>query len=107
MKARQILEKLVRHLYRQHRPTLPQKALLFEMIRDLTGQANRPAVLPRRIGHYLETIRVLGNLEVHADSAQGQGASGSALSQDDVELSLLMMVNVIEWYLVEHEQSAA
>ena len=107
VKARQILEKIVRRLYRRHRPTLPQKALLFEMIRDLTGQANRPAVLPRRIGHYLETIRVLGNLEVHADSAQGQGASASALSQDDVELSLLMMVNVIEWYLLEHEQSAA
>jgi len=106
VKARQILEKIVKQLYRQHRPTLPQKALLFEMIRDLTGQANRPAVLPRRIGHYLETIRVLGNLEVHADSAQGQGASGAALSQDDVELSLLMMVNVIEWYLLEHEQSA-
>ena len=106
VKARQILEKIVRRLYRQHRPTLPQKALLFEMIRDLTGQANRPAVLPRRIGHYLETIRVLGNLEVHADSAQGQGARGAALSQDDVELSLLMMVNVIEWYLLEHEQSA-
>src|SRR5436190_123587 len=107
VKARQILEKIMRRLYRRHRPTLPQKALLFEMIRDLTGQANRPAVLPRRIGHYLETIRVLGNLEVHADSAQGQGASASALSQDDVELSLLMMVNVIEWYLLEHEQSAA
>ncbi|HEY2966930.1 MAG TPA: DUF4145 domain-containing protein [Casimicrobiaceae bacterium] len=107
VKARQILEKIVRRLYRRHRPTLPQKALLFEMIRDLTGQANRPAVLPRRIGHYLETIRVLGNLEAHADSAQaGQGASGAALSQDDVELSLLMMVNVIEWYLLEHEQSA-
>jgi hypothetical protein len=107
VKARQILEKIVKQLYRQHRPTLPQKALLFEMIRDLTGQANRPAVLPRRIGHYLETIRVLGNLEVHVDSAEeGKAASGAALSRDDVELSLLMMVNVIEWYLLEHEQAA-
>ena len=69
VKARQILEKIVRRLYRRHRPTLPQKALLFEMIRDLTGQANRPAVLPRRIGHYLETIRVLGNLEVLLERA--------------------------------------
>ena len=104
VKARQILEKIVRQLYRQHRPALPQKALLFEMIRDLTGQANRPAVLPRRIGHYLETIRVLGNLEAHAASAEdGKGGAGSALSSDDVELSLLMMVNVIEWYLLENE----
>ncbi len=107
VKARQILEKIVRQLYRQHRPALPQKALLFEMIRDLTGQANRPAVLPRRIGHYLETIRVLGNLEAHAASAEdGKGAAGSALSSDDVELSLLMMVNVIEWYLLENEAPA-
>jgi len=104
VKARQILEKIVRQLYRQHRPALPQKALLFEMIRDLTGQANRPAVLPRRIGHYLETIRVLGNLEAHAASVEdGKGGAGSALSSDDVELSLLMMVNVIEWYLLENE----
>lgn len=106
VKARQILEKIVSRLYRQHRPALPQKALLVNMIRDLTGQANRPAVLPRRIGHYLDTIRLLGNLEVHAASAENdQRSSDSALSRDDVELSLLMMVNVIEWYLLEHEQS--
>ena len=103
VKARQILERIVRRLYLAHRPSHPPKATLFDMIRDLTGQANRPAVLPRRIGHYLETIRVLGNLEAHAASREETLPGGTALSRDDVELSLLMMVNVIEWYLLERE----
>lgn len=103
-KARQILERIVRRLYRQHRPALPQKSTLKEMIEDLTGRANRPAVLPRRIFPYLDAIRVLGNLEVH-DAAQG--GSESRLSHKDVEVSLLMMVNVIEWYLLEHDQASS
>jgi hypothetical protein len=102
VKARQILEKLVRRLYRQHRPNGPDKPLLFDMIRDLAGHANRAAVLPRHIANYLDTIRVLGNLEAHKDA---DGASSAAVSESDVELSLLMTLNILEWYLLEDMDS--
>lgn len=101
VKARQILERVVRRLYALHRPAQGDKALLFDMIRDLTGQSGKPAVLPRRIGHYLDTIRVLGNLEAHGAS----GAGAPQLSRDDVELSLMMTLNVLEWFLLEREGS--
>ena len=102
VKARQILEGIVGRLYRIHRPNAQAKTMLFDMIRDLTGQSNRANVLPRHIGNYLDTVRVLGNLEAH------RGADGDAkdavggLSRNDLELSLMMMLNVIEWFLLEH-----
>lgn len=103
VKARQILERLVRRLHAIHRPNQGDKALLFDMIRDLTGQTGRPSVLPRRIGHYLDTIRVLGNLEAHGVA----GAGAAQVSRDDVELSLMMTLNVLEWFLLEHAADAA
>jgi hypothetical protein len=102
VKARQILEGIVGRLYRQHRPNIQGKALLFDMIRDLTGQSNRPSVLPRHIGNYLDTVRVLGNLEAHRGPGEGANDATGGLSRNDLELSLMMMLNVIEWFLLEH-----
>lgn len=105
VKARQILEGIVGKLYRIHRPNAQAKTMLFDMIRDLTGQSNRANVLPRHIGNYLDTVRVLGNLEAHRGADGEAKDTSSGLSRNDLELSLMMMLNVIEWFLLEHLQS--
>ena len=102
VKARQILEGIVGRLYRIHRPNAQAKTMLFDMIRDLTGQSNRANVLPRHIGNYLDTVRVLGNLEAHRGADGEAKDAGGGLSRNDLELSLMMMLNVIEWFLLEH-----
>jgi hypothetical protein len=101
VKARQILEMIVENLFRRHRPSRALKPLL-NMIEDLTGQTGERAALPRHIGSYLHTIRVLGNLEVHRGLASDKKPNEQPpLNLGDVELSLLMILNVIEWFLLE------
>ena len=63
-------------------------------------------VFPRRIASYLHTLRVLGNLVAHGGPAKVEGsADNSSLSESDVELTLLMTLNLVEWYLSEYPHS--
>ena len=89
-KARQVVERIVERVYLERRPGQPIKPL-FNMIEDLTADG---AVFPKPIASYLHTVRVVGNIAVHGD-----GTGGAPLSDSDVELSLLMTLNLVEWYL--------
>jgi hypothetical protein len=89
-KARSILEEIITRLYRENRPGAPVKPL-FNMIEELIGGGT---VFPKNIATYLHAVRVIGNLVVH------QGATSSPpVTVQDVEIGLLMILCVIEWYL--------
>lgn len=91
-KARQIVEGVVQALYLERRPGRPKP--LLDMIEDLRGS---DPTIPRKITSYLQTLRVLGNLSVHARPGDHGPASAA-----DVELGLLMTLQSVEWYLLEY-----
>ena len=97
VKTRQILEGIVQRVYKDRKEGQPIKPL-FNMIDELLDDGR---IFPRRIASYLHTLRVLGNLVAHGGSAKAEGSS-EALSESDVELTLLMTLNLVEWYLSEY-----
>ena len=102
VKTRQILEGIVQRVYKDRKTGQPVKPL-FNMIDELLDDGR---IFPRRIASYLHTLRVLGNLVAHGGSAKGGGtADHDALSESDVELTLLMTLNLVEWYLFEYPLS--
>ncbi len=102
VKTRQILEGIVQRVYRDRKTGQPLKPL-YNMIDELLEEGR---VFPRRIASYLHTLRVLGNLVAHAGPAKVEGsADNSSLSETDVELTLLMTLNLVEWYLSEYSHS--
>lgn len=98
VKTRQILEGIVQRVYSDRKRGTPGKPL-FNMIDELLEDGR---VFPRRIASYLHTLRVLGNLVAHGAPAKGEGAANNTLSETDVELTLLMTLNLVEWYLFEY-----
>lgn len=100
-KARQILEGIASDIYRQHTFTEPiakkRPPRLIDMIEELLADKS---LFPRKIGSYLHTIRVLGNMAVHPDP-RGAGRQ-SQIGETDVEVNLLMLLQLIEWYLLEY-----
>jgi hypothetical protein len=99
VKTRQILEGIVQRVYRDRKRGQPGKPL-FNMIDELLADGH---VFPRRIASYLHTLRVLGNIVAHGGPAKVEGSPDhNALSQTDVELTLLMTLNLVEWYLFEY-----
>jgi hypothetical protein len=100
VKTRQILEGIVQRVYRDRKRGQPVKPL-FNMIDELLEDGR---VFPRRIASYLHTLRVLGNLVAHGGPAKVE-ESADSLSETDVELSLLMTLNLVEWYLFEYPRS--
>ena len=104
VKTRQILEGIVQRVYRDRKRDQPGKPL-FNMIDELLDDGK---VFPRRIASYLHTLRVLGNLVAHGGSAKVEGAAdNNSLSESDVELTLLMTLNLVEWYLFEYPLSGS
>ena len=102
VKTRQILEGIVQRVYRDRKTGQPVKPL-YNMIDELLNDGR---VFPRRIASYLHTLRVLGNLVAHGGTAKVEGsADNSSLSETDVELTLLMTLNLVEWYLFEYPLS--
>lgn len=99
VKTRQILEGIVQRVYSDRKPGQPGKPL-FNMIDELLEDGR---VFPRKIGSYLHTLRVLGNLVAHGGPAKVEAsANQSSLSETDVEVTLLMTLNLVEWYLFEY-----
>jgi uncharacterized protein DUF4145 len=94
VKARQILEEIIQRVYREQKKTEQVKPL-FNMIEELIEAGT---VFPRNISSYLHTVRVLGNLVVHS----APGVAPTPLSDQDLELSLLMTLNIVEWYLLQY-----
>jgi hypothetical protein len=102
VKTRQILEGIVQRVYRDRKREQPGKPL-YNMIDELLEDGH---VFPRRIASYLHTLRVLGNLVAHGGSAKIEGsAANGSLSETDVELTLLMTLNLVEWYLFDYPVS--
>ncbi|HSS21157.1 MAG TPA: DUF4145 domain-containing protein [Pyrinomonadaceae bacterium] len=99
VKTRQILEGIVQRVYQDRKEGQPIKPL-YNMIDELLDDGR---VFPRRIASYLHTLRVLGNLVAHGGPARAQDAGGNELSESDVELTLLMTLNLVEWYLSEYK----
>lgn len=97
VKTRQILEGIVQRVYKDRKTGQPAKPL-FNMIDELLEDGR---VFPRRIGSYLHTLRVMGNLVAHPGKAAGSTEYNS-LSETDVELTLMMTLNLVEWYLSEY-----
>lgn len=99
VKTRQILEGIVQRVYEDRQPGKPIKPL-FNMIDELLEDGH---VFPRKIASYLHTLRVLGNLVAHGEPAKVEGSTEySSLTENDVELTLLMTLNLVEWYLSEY-----
>ena len=99
VKTRQILEGIVERVYRDRKEGQPVKPL-FNMIDELTEDRK---VFPRKIATYLHTLRVLGNLVAHGGPAKVEGPDDyKAVSETDVEITLLMTLNLVEWYLFEY-----
>lgn len=98
VKTRQILEGIVQRVYRERKRDQPGKPL-YNMIDELLEDGR---VFPRRIASYLHTLRVLGNLVAHGGSSKVAQSSDNNLSETDVELTLLMTLNLVEWYLFEY-----
>jgi hypothetical protein len=94
VKTRQILEEIVQRIYCDFKKS-PTVKPLFNMIEEITAAGT---VVPRNIASYLHTVRVLGNLVVHSNPT----APPAALSEADRELSLLMTLLIVEWYLLEY-----
>jgi hypothetical protein len=86
----------VQRVYRDRKEGQPVKPL-FNMIDELLDDGR---IFPRRIASYLHTLRVLGNLVAHG--GPGKVDDSSSLSESDVELTLLMTLNLVEWYLSEY-----
>jgi len=100
-KARQILESIVLRIFLEHKPGQKPKPL-FNMIEELLEGGQ---VFPRRIATYLHTIRIIGNLVVHGGLKPEPAGASPELSEADVELSLLMTLQLVEWYLLEYAPS--
>lgn len=92
-KIRPIVESMVQAIYVERKPGQRTKPL-FDMIEELRETAG---VFPRKIASYLHTLRVLGNLAVHATQAEHAPPSDA-----DVELALLMVVELVGWYLLDY-----
>lgn len=95
-KARQILERLVLRIYQDQKPGAKEKPL-FNMIEELTEVRD---LFPPNVSTFLHSVRVIGNYVVHP--RPGQPAAETLLSEADVEVTLLMILSVIEWYLLEY-----
>lgn len=89
-KARSILEEIVTRLYYEQYPKKTVKPL-FNMIEDLMSIGN---IFPKNIATYFHAVRVIGNLVVHNKTTET-----SPISVQDVEIGLLMILSIIEWYL--------
>ncbi len=98
VKTRQILEGIVQRVYRDRKRDQPAKPL-YNMIDELLEDGR---IFPRRIASYLHTLRVLGNLVAHGGPPKGAQSADNNLSETDVELTLLMTLNLVEWYLFEY-----
>ena len=92
-KARVIVEGIVGAIYRERHPQRRSTPPLFNMIDELT---EIPGIFPRTIASYLHTLRVLGNRSLHAGEVDTR-----PLSDVDVELALLMVLDVVGWYVLE------
>jgi hypothetical protein len=97
-KSRQIMEQIVGRVYRDHKPGARTKPL-FNMVEELTAKGD---LFPRSIATYLHTIRILGNLVVHGGSTEQADHPDKQLGEVDVELTLLMTLRLVEWFLVEY-----
>jgi hypothetical protein len=100
-KARQILEGVITEIYRQRKaPASKRLPVLNDMIQELLKDKS---LFPRKIASYLHTIRTLGNMGVHFDTTEP--SRQSPISDTDVEVSLLMLLQLIEWYLLEYPRA--
>jgi Domain of unknown function (DUF4145) len=95
-KARRILEGIITQIYRD-RNASQSTNVLFEMIEKLLEDKS---LFPKKIASYLHTVRVLGNISVHSGPL-GKGPE-SPPDHVDVEITLLMLLQLVEWYLLEY-----
>jgi hypothetical protein len=100
-KARLILEEIISQIYRERNPG-ESATVLFKMIEKLLEDQS---LFPKKIASYLHTVRVLGNVSVH--SYPLGKAPESAPDHTDVEITLLMLLQLIEWYLLEYRATGA
>jgi hypothetical protein len=91
-KARYILEVIVLDIYkREFQGDKPKP--LFDMIEAL---CERKGLFSKKIATDVHYIRINGNLIVHA---QGERVE---ITAREVEVILLMIMNLVEWYLVDY-----
>jgi Domain of unknown function (DUF4145) len=88
-KARAVLERIVQAIYATRHPG-QRPPPLFDMIEDLVAVQG---LFPGKIRSYLHTLRVVGNIGAH-ESEQ--------TSEVDVQLVLLMLLELVSWYLLEY-----
>lgn len=91
--ARLILERIVSRLYRQH--CKGNEKDLFGNIEELL----KSSIFPKSVRSYLHTVRVLGNIVLH-------DLPNPELTSVDVEITLLSLLQVVAWYVLEYRPSA-
>ena len=95
--ARTILDGIIGTIYRQHCKGKDSKPL-YDKIEELLEPKTR-SLFPRHIGSYLHTVRVLGNIVVHK--------TGDEVTGIDVEITLLALLQIVAWYLLEYRPPAS
>jgi hypothetical protein len=94
-KARMILEGIIGTIYRQHRKGRGET--LDNMIKALT-EGRTGSIFPKAIKTYLHTVRALGNIVIHKNDDN--------LNTVDIEITLLALLQVVAWYLLEYRPPA-
>lgn len=93
-KSRNILETIILDIYRKKIDEKKSKPL-FNMIEELLTIKD---LFPKAISVYLNTIRIMGNLIVHAQDDK------ATISEYDIEIILLMTMNLVEWYVLNFQK---
>jgi len=91
-KARYVLELIVREIDQCERPAGKPKPL-FNMTEDLCAEQG---LFGAKIATDINYIRINGNLIVHAHD------ESVAVTERQVEVIVLMIINLVEWYLTDY-----
>lgn len=97
--ARMILDGIVGTIYRQHCKGKDSKPLNNKIEELLDEKGKTISLFPRHIRTYLHTVRVLGNIVIHK--------TGDEVTSIDVEITLLALLQIVAWYLLEYRPPAS
>ena len=101
-KTRQILEGIVNRLVQDFAArTSPTRIPNVLNDRILLLEENDDT-LPGNVVSYLHTLRIFGNKVVHPEARSGLAGRITSLSELDIEITLLMSLRLVEWYLLEY-----
>jgi len=96
-KARYVLELVIRDIYQRELPSAKPKPL-FNMIEAL---CKIDGLFSKKLDHDINYIRLNGNLMAHV---QDQSV---AIAERDVEVIVLLVLNIVEWYVVSYAPTQA